>query len=482
MFPSLERTIDDFERSTSLANKLSDAVENFISARIAIRDYVISLDEESYSRVEERVRASLASLVIATSLAEENTSAIVLKKLHDAIQEWSDITIKVRDAFSNYQKMTHANLVEGFSQLTGAENTILRSNKLSCEFMLAIQNVNAKASSSLLEGNSKLIENTRSLLKFIRETIINDQKKTKHWLESKTIFLQALDTYQSGIEALWTSRRTAYDLLHNSLAPLGSKIQSDAEAFKLQIIALQLKNGELKKAYWTLEQISLTDPLTGLWNRRFLTKHMDADAAKLIRRYDNWLKSPDSPPPQDEDIVFLLLDMDHFKAVNDQHGHSSGDMVLVQIQQRLKKVFRESDYLVRWGGEEFLIVARGTDRAEAELIAERTCNAMRSVPFEVENGVLLQKTCSVGFACFPFLPNYPHLLSWSQVIQLADEALYIAKHSGRDGWVGLFAGEQTRPEDLLRRVDNAISGALNNGEMHLKTSLKTVLTPTKNKK
>src|SRR5450830_1173361 len=93
------------------------------------------------------------------------------------------------------------------------------------------------------------------------------------------------------------------------------------------------------------------------------------------------------------------------------------------------EVFRESDYLVRWGGEEFLVLARATRRDEARVVAERIRRAVADREFLLPDGERLRKTCSIGFACFPFVPDAPRLLSWSEVVELADQALYLAKHN-----------------------------------------------------
>ena len=100
-----------------------------------------------------------------------------------------------------------------------------------------------------------------------------------------------------------------------------------------------------------------------------------------------------------------MVDLDHFKDVNDRHGHAAGDAVLVQMQERLREVFRESDYLVRWGGEEFLVLARATRRDEARVVAERIRRAVADREFLLPDGERLRKTCSIGFACFPFVPD-----------------------------------------------------------------------------
>ncbi|HXA46191.1 MAG TPA: sensor domain-containing diguanylate cyclase, partial [Burkholderiaceae bacterium] len=232
------------------------------------------------------------------------------------------------------------------------------------------------------------------------------------------------------------------------------------------------KNLELEHAYREQEQASLTDPLTGLRNRRFLLQHIDNDVAMTLRRVKNRLKHGSTKMAADVDLVFFMIDIDHFKFVNDHYGHAAGDLVLVQMRERLQKVARETDYLIRWGGEEFLMVARGTDRHEANVIAERIHLAVGSHPFELADGVQISKTCSVGFACFPFLLNNLKLLTWSQVVEIADLGLYHAKETGRDRWVGLHGSVNANPDGLFHRLTHDIEQEIQNGEIDVVSSLK----------
>ncbi|MCV2421392.1 sensor domain-containing diguanylate cyclase [Paucibacter sp. DJ2R-2] len=217
-------------------------------------------------------------------------------------------------------------------------------------------------------------------------------------------------------------------------ATLGHLHQAQAEVLE--------KNQELERAYQSLQDISLTDPLTGLRNRRFLEQHLAAEVAQCLRLYQDWRRQPERPRPTESDLVFLLVDIDHFKCVNDDWGHPAGDAVLVQMRERLRRACRESDYLVRWGGEEFLVVARAVDAASGPLFAERIRAAVAEQPFVIDAGGSLALSCSVGFAALPFIAEQPERLDWQQVVSLADQALYMAKRAGRNTWVGLSASAE----------------------------------------
>ncbi|WP_229414484.1 GGDEF domain-containing protein [Zemynaea arenosa] len=241
------------------------------------------------------------------------------------------------------------------------------------------------------------------------------------------------------------------------------------------------KNLELEDANKKLEEVSLTDQLTGLRNRRFFLQHVDADVNMSLRRYDDPLRMGESSAPG-RDLVFFMVDIDHFKEVNDTHGHGAGDAVLVQMQERLREVFRDSDYVIRWGGEEFLVLARATHRDEAKVVAERIRSAVAGRAFVLPDGTEVYKTCSIGFACFPFLPTHPRMLSWSQVVELADQGLYLAKRSGRNAWAAVYATAESRTEGLFDYLMHHLEDALAEGEARLVTSLEKVELPKGAKK
>lgn len=227
---------------------------------------------------------------------------------------------------------------------------------------------------------------------------------------------------------------------------------------------LQHKNAELEDAYAQMEAISLSDPLTGLSNRRYLQKLMPADVAKVQREYDK--KFPHHSPKSNLlDLTFFLLDVDHFKSVNDIHGHAAGDNLLVQLAELLTKICRQSDCVVRWGGEEFLIVSRFADRDEAPAMAERIRRTMDQHNFILPDGGQLTRTCSIGFACLPFLREHPTALSWEEVISITDHALYAAKKSGRNRSVGLASNAATRPDALHQGIAGGVKILIENHEL-----------------
>jgi diguanylate cyclase (GGDEF)-like protein len=223
---------------------------------------------------------------------------------------------------------------------------------------------------------------------------------------------------------------------------LEHKVQQRTAELEAMSQALQRKSAELEAA-------TLTDPLTGLRNRRFLVEQVERDLAQSARRHEDHLRHG-MPLGERSDLIVFMIDIDHFKQVNDDHGHAAGDAVLVQMCARLRLVFRDSDYLVRWGGEEFLIVALGTSRAHAAELAERARAVVAAEPFQLDGGTTVHKTCSIGFVCYPPVPALPRLFDWNTVVNIADAALYAVKASGRDGWLGVLQAQGDSPDDLRR--------------------------------
>jgi diguanylate cyclase (GGDEF)-like protein len=193
-----------------------------------------------------------------------------------------------------------------------------------------------------------------------------------------------------------------------------------------------------------LRELTLTDALTGLRNRRFLELRLEEDLRLCLRRFET--ASGDGPGP-DADLVPMLLDLDNFKRINDVHGHAAGDAVLVQVAERLRQVFRETDSLVRWGGEEILVLVRETAREDAPELAARVCAAVRDTPFDIGPGETVHVSVSIGFCAYPLDPRHPRLWDWRACLGLADSALYAAKAQGRNGYVGAIRANGLSPRE-----------------------------------
>ncbi len=223
------------------------------------------------------------------------------------------------------------------------------------------------------------------------------------------------------------------------------------------------KNRELEVAYARIEEASLTDPLTRLRNRRFLEQGIESDLDLSARRHEDG-----HADAGEADLVFLILDLDHFKSVNDTYGHAAGDAVLSQTAGLLRATCRASDHVVRWGGEEFLIVTRFCDRGDAPVLAEKIRSAVAAHGFRLEDGTELRRTCSIGFAAYPFAPSRPRAVGWQEIVAIADLGLYAAKRSGRNRWVGVEAGDGGDPREISRRFREDPGPAVASGAVRVR--------------
>lgn len=260
----------------------------------------------------------------------------------------------------------------------------------------------------------------------------------------------ALALLASGLLYALVRWRTGY--LERRQRVLEERVRERTAELEALSAALQEKSRALEEKSLALEDLSLSDPLTGLRNRRFLAQHIEADVAMTLRRHEAQARQG-GVLPEDADLVFFLIDIDHFKDINDRFGHAAGDRLLRQMRDRLRQVFRDTDYLVRWGGEEFLIVARGSPRSHAPELAERMRALVAEKPFVLDaDGLVLHKTCSIGFACFPLSPQHPRALDWNRTVDVADAMLYAVKRGGRDGWMGVLQASSGSAQQLRERA------------------------------
>ena len=200
-------------------------------------------------------------------------------------------------------------------------------------------------------------------------------------------------------------------------------------------------NEALAHSNASLKRQSETDPLTGLANRR----HFQA-AIKGLTSSEGLAAS-----------VFLI-DIDHFKRINDSFGHAAGDAVLIDIADRLRQAVRDDDLIVRWGGEEFLIVARGREGLFAPQLAQRLLDLIGGQPVR-QDGRDIPVTASIGFVSLP-VPPHGLCLTWERAIDLVDTVMYLAKAHGRNKAYGverIDAADPLAAAELMARLEAAWS-------------------------
>jgi len=168
---------------------------------------------------------------------------------------------------------------------------------------------------------------------------------------------------------------------------------------------------EIEQRTYALKHIASTDPLTQVFNRRKLQEQAELEIARARRH--------------DEPLSVLLLDADHFKSINDEYGHSVGDLVLIHLCRLSESVMRENDLIARYGGEEFVILLPHTGLQGANELAARIQSHLKDYPFRSEEEII-PLTVSIGIACLETETSFADLIGD------ADKALYDAKESGRN--------------------------------------------------
>jgi diguanylate cyclase (GGDEF)-like protein len=208
-----------------------------------------------------------------------------------------------------------------------------------------------------------------------------------------------------------------------------------AERLRREVAArtaeLAERNQDMERANRQLREASVSDSLTGLGNRRRLHEAMEE-----LLHPPGGAANP-APWPA---FVLMVVDLDFLKPINDQYGHKGGDVVLIGVADILRREFRAADLIVRWGGDEFVVVCMNSDIASASMLAERVRASVAKQIFRVGEGLVARTSCSIGFAQVPFIPSHPHLVDWQQSLSIADLALYHAKRD-RNSWMG-WAGTE----------------------------------------
>jgi diguanylate cyclase (GGDEF)-like protein len=183
----------------------------------------------------------------------------------------------------------------------------------------------------------------------------------------------------------------------------------------------------LEVANMRLEEASQSDPLTGLRNRRYLATQVPAD----IAFYDREAVRRGTPG---EVMVFALVDIDQFRALEERHGQGASDRVLQQFAKALGQLVRTGDYVARWSGSEFLVVFRPMHNRHLPILGERIRDAIARHRFAIGTGEPLSLTCSVGLVECPLFRDARGSLGWEQVVELAGRALEYVRQHGRNGW------------------------------------------------
>lgn len=232
-----------------------------------------------------------------------------------------------------------------------------------------------------------------------------------HWYVLTILIFIFIIGYGAYIPAFWGSHENLADLAVPAVFFVGGW-------FVLMVNLLSLETARDVRYMAVLEKENITDPLMGIYNRRYLDRRLLTEVARASR-YGMTLS-------------VLLIDIDHFKRINDTYGHPVGDVVLRDLAQLVVSTVRTTDIVARYGGEEIMVITPSTPVKTASQLAERLRKAVEETPLAIPADMhrdldKVHITVSIGVACFG-----QNAHDYQTLIQSADEALYRAKKKGRN--------------------------------------------------
>jgi len=238
--------------------------------------------------------------------------------------------------------------------------------------------------------------------------------------------------------------------------------------------ALQERTAEWEKAQESLQQLCLTDPLTGLPNRRYINVSLPEDASQSLRAYRSYLLGLTNQPPANADVVLMRVDIDQFTAISDEHGFAAADQILVQMKDILQRSSRGSDSVIRLGNASgFLVVARKGSRSEAKALAERIRKATEEHAFEIGEGRQIHCTCSLGASVYPFLVEEPVVVGWERVLDLVEACTDALQKCSRGQWILLLPSPELRSELLKGNLATQAPALIKDGHLTVLSSFES---------
>jgi diguanylate cyclase (GGDEF)-like protein len=230
---------------------------------------------------------------------------------------------------------------------------------------------------------------------------------------------------------------------------------------------VEKRTQELSQANQDLLTASITDQLTGLFNRRYFFNVIPDKSREIINKFSVSMARGQVNHDTGPRLFFLMFDLDGFKPINDTYGHDAGDQMIQQVAILLKEVCRGNDIVIRWGGDEFLIVGEVKKVDELAALAERIRDRIAKYSFNIGLSQQMYLSSSTGFALYPFNHHFPDALSWEQVHLMADNALYRSKDAGKNTWTGILECESPVPVSVMNALALNIDDAVNKNYVRL---------------
>jgi diguanylate cyclase (GGDEF)-like protein len=241
---------------------------------------------------------------------------------------------------------------------------------------------------------------------------------------------------------------------------------------------LSERNAELVNLADQLRLASVTDSLTGLKNRRYLDEFIHPEVAQVDRLVrDRGDREPGNPMPDIfPGLFFMMIDLDGFKLINDTHGHNAGDQALLQVCEVLNRCCRSADTVIRMGGDEFLLIGRGSTRSSIEKLAERIRMELAAHRYRLGEHKVGRLSASIGISIYPFFGANSSPIGWERVVAIADQAAYLAKENQRNAWVGIYPGPMVVSMEAFELIGDRLNELVQDGAIEIRTSIQKELT------
>lgn len=401
---------------------------------------LLKRNDEALSEYENALRiAKEENLPFFVALSLSNIAdQYLVKKDYKRAEEHAKAAIELSEKLDDEWGVAHARINLGLA--IGGQGNVKQGADIVNESLKKFRKIDAKLDIELiLDELSQMYERgglykealltAREQQKLSDEIFQSDRAKTVAALQEKF----DAEKRQKQIELLAKDNALKdADIRNHRLRQMVSLLASLVAALAGLFIFMLYRrskrlNMELQEVNSQLEFHAVRDPLTGLYNRRSFIALMSSRSRVEVERREGIYANPD---------CMILMDIDHFKHINDTWGHAVGDMVLKEVANRLRHVVRDEDMLMRWGGEEFLIFSPKSNPEQIKSLVERVLRTIGETPFM--NGDLpIPVTVTAGFISVPFSDVPEEVCDWERALQIADMALYLGKTHGRNRAYGL---------------------------------------------
>lgn len=243
------------------------------------------------------------------------------------------------------------------------------------------------------------------------------------------------------------------------------------DTLREQTLALENAGEQLEAQRQTIEELRLTDRVTGLWTRQHVFRLLSTHGARALRNWVAWNNGIAKNKPENADLLIFIVGLDKLSEATVALGNDVVDAVLQEFADVLRTTSRSTDVLARWGDAEFMVVRSGTDRSSERELAERLRESVASHVFSPTEEMELSTTCSIGFAGYPLLTHAPDAVDWRDVVNLAQSALDAARRTGRNSWVGILGDASTPTEGLPELLETGPVELIRKERLKVLTSL-----------